>query len=137
MAAPAARRLLPNEHPRCGCQRQAFGSGARYGGARIEFRSGEPAAAAPQANSPERGTSNAGILGPACRMEVKAAGLEVVHPALVAVPEGVAIRLLDHPGEATLAHEDGLVALATGGHQALKSLRKSLLAGSWCWLWRR
>ena len=80
-----------------------------------EFRSGEPATAAPQANSPERSHVERWDFGdlPAV-WKSKAAGLEVVaHPALVAEPDGVAIRLLDYPGEATLAHEDGLVALAT------------------------
>jgi len=43
----------------------------------------------------------------------------------------VAIRLLDYPGEATLAHETGLVALASKqASQLTKSLRKSLLAGN-------
>ena len=62
----------------------------------------------------------------------RAAGLEVIaHPALVPEPEGVAIRLLDYPGEAALAHEAGLVALAIKqASQLIKSLRKSLLAGN-------
>ena len=98
-----------------------------------EFRSGEPAAAMPQANSPERGNVERWDFGdlPAV-WKSKAAGLDVVaHPALVAEPEGVAIRLLDYPGEATLAHEEGLVALATRqASQVVKSLRKSLLAGN-------
>jgi ATP-dependent helicase HrpA len=43
----------------------------------------------------------------------------------------VAIRLLDYPGEAALAHEAGLVALAIKqASQLIKSLRKSLLAGN-------
>jgi ATP-dependent helicase HrpA len=62
----------------------------------------------------------------------QAAGLEVIaHPALVPEADGVAIRLLDYPGEAALVHEAGLVALAIKqASQLIKSLRKSLLAGN-------
>ena len=85
------------------------------------------------ANSPERSHVERWDFGdlPAV-WKSKAAGLEVVaHPALVAEPDGVAIRLLDYPGEAALAHEDGLVALATRqASQVVKSLRRSLLAGN-------
>ena len=62
----------------------------------------------------------------------KAAGLEVVaHPALVVEPSGLAVRLLDYPGEARLAHEDGVVALAMKqASQVVKSLRKALFSGN-------
>ena len=62
----------------------------------------------------------------------KAAGLEVVaHPALVVEPSGIAVRLLDYPGEARLAHEDGVVALAMKqASQVVKSLRKALFSGN-------
>jgi len=98
-----------------------------------EFRAGEPAVAAPQADSPERKNVERwdfGDLPPVWKS--KAAGLEVIaHPALVAEKESVAVRLLDYPGEAALAHEDGLVALATKqASQVVKSLRKSLLSGN-------
>lgn len=98
-----------------------------------EFRSGEPAAAAPQANSPERSQVERwdfGDLPPVWKS--RAAGLEVIaHPALVAEENQVAIRLLDYPGEAAIAHADGLVAMAIKqASQVVKSLRKSLLAGN-------
>jgi ATP-dependent helicase HrpA len=98
-----------------------------------EFRGGEPAVAAPQADSPERKNVERwdfGDLPPVWKS--KAAGLEVIaHPALVAEKESVAVRLLDYPGEAALAHEDGLVALAIKqASQVVKSLRKSLLSGN-------
>jgi ATP-dependent helicase HrpA len=97
------------------------------------FAPGEPAVAAPQADSPERKNVERwdfGDLPPVWKS--KAAGLEVIaHPALVAEKESVAVRLLDYPGEAALAHEDGLVALATKqASQVVKSLRKSLLSGN-------
>ena len=98
-----------------------------------EFRSGEPAAAAPQADSPERKNVERWDFGDLPSVwKSKAAGLEVVaHPALVAEQDNVAVRLLDYPGEATLAHEDGLVALAIKqASQVVKSLRKSLLSGN-------
>ncbi len=98
-----------------------------------EFRAGEPAAAAPQADSPERKNVERWDFGdlPAV-WKSTAAGLEVIaHPALVAEQGGIAVRLLDYPGEATLAHEDGLVSLAIKqASQLAKSLRKSLLAGN-------
>lgn len=98
-----------------------------------EFRTGEPAVAAPQADSPERNQIERWDFGdlPAV-WKSKAAGLEVIaHPALVAEKDSVAVRLLDYPGEAALAHEDGLVALATKqASQVVKSLRKSLLSGN-------
>jgi len=98
-----------------------------------EFRAGEPALATPQADSPERKNVERwdfGDLPPVWKS--KAAGLEVIaHPALVAEKESVAVRLLDYPGEAALAHEDGLVALAIKqASQVVKSLRKSLLSGN-------
>ncbi|MEL0138331.1 MAG: DUF3418 domain-containing protein, partial [Halieaceae bacterium] len=98
-----------------------------------EFRSGETPVATPQANSPERETVERWDFGNLPGVwKSKAAGLEVIaHPALVAETEGVAIRLLDYPGEATLAHETGLVALASKqASQLTKSLRKALLAGN-------
>jgi ATP-dependent helicase HrpA len=98
-----------------------------------EFRGGETSAATPQADSPERAAVERWDFGelPAV-WKSRAAGLEVIaHPALVPEPEGVAIRLLDYPGEAALAHEAGLVALAIKqASQLIKSLRKSLLAGN-------
>ena len=98
-----------------------------------EFRGGELAVAAPQADSPERKNVERwdfGDLPPVWKS--KAAGLDVIaHPALVAEKESVAVRLLDYPGEAALAHEDGLVALAIKqASQVVKSLRKSLLSGN-------
>ena len=61
-----------------------------------EFRAGEPAVAAPQADSPERKNVERwdfGDLPPVWKS--KAAGLEVIaHPALVAEKESVAVRLL-------------------------------------------
>ena len=98
-----------------------------------EFRSGEPAVAAPQADSPERKNVERWDFGDLPSVwKSKAAGLEVVaHPALVAEQDSVAVRLLDYPGEAALAHEDGLVALAIKqASQVVKSLRKSLLSGN-------
>ncbi len=98
-----------------------------------EFRSGEPAAAAPQADSPERKNVERWDFGDLPSVwKSKAAGLEVVaHPALVAEQDNVAVRLLDYPGEAALAHADGLVALAIKqASQVVKSLRKSLLSGN-------
>jgi len=98
-----------------------------------EFRGGETPAATPQADSPERAAVERWDFGelPAV-WKSRAAGLEVIaHPALVPETEGVAIRLLDYPGEAALAHEAGLVALAIKqASQLIKSLRKSLLAGN-------
>ena len=98
-----------------------------------EFRAGEPTAVAPQADSPERANVERWDFGdlPAV-WKSKAAGLEVIaHPALVAEKDSVAVRLLDYPGEAALAHEDGLVSLAIKqASQLAKSLRKSLLAGN-------
>ena len=98
-----------------------------------EFRTGEPAVAAPQTDSPERNQIERWDFGdlPAV-WKSKAAGLEVIaHPALVREKESVAVRLLDYPGEAALAHEDGLVALAIKqASQVVKSLRKSLLSGN-------
>ena len=76
-----------------------------------EFRTGEPAVAAPQADSPERKNVERRDFGdlPAV-WKSKAAGLEVVaHPALVAEQDSVAVRLLDYPGEAALAHELSLI----------------------------
>ena len=98
-----------------------------------EFRSGEPAVAAPQADSPERKNVERWDFGDLPTVwKSKAAGLEVVaHPALVTEQDGVAVRLLDYPGEAVMAHEDGLVALAIKqASQVVKSLRKSLLSGN-------
>ena len=98
-----------------------------------EFRSGEAAAATPQTNSPERKNVERWDFGdlPAV-WKSKAAGLEVIaYPALVAEKDSFAVRLLDYPCEAALAHEDGLVSLAIKqASQLAKSLRKSLLAGN-------
>jgi len=98
-----------------------------------EFRGGEAPVATPQADSPERAAVERWDFGelPAV-WKSRAAGLEVIaHPALVPEIAGVAIRLLDYPGEAALAHEAGLVALAIKqASQLIKSLRKSLLAGN-------
>jgi len=98
-----------------------------------QFRTREPATAAPQADSPERNIVDRWDFGDLPSVwKSKAAGLEVVaHPALVAEKGNVAVRLLDYPGEAALAHEDGLVALAIKqASQVVKSLRKSLLSGN-------
>ena len=98
-----------------------------------EFRTGESATGAPQADSPERKIVERWDFGDLPSVwKSKAAGLEVVaHPALVAEKGRVAVRLLDYPGEAALAHEDGLVALAIKqASQVVKSLRKSLLSGN-------
>ena len=98
-----------------------------------EFRATETAAAAPRADSPERKNVERWDFGDLPVVwKSKAAGLEVVaHPALVAEQDTVAVRLLDYPGEAALAHEDGLVALAIKqASQVVKSLRKSLLSGN-------
>ena len=55
----------------------------------------------------------------------------VAHPALVVESSGLAVRLLDYPGEARLAHEDGVVALAMKqASQVVKSLRKGLFSGN-------
>ena len=98
-----------------------------------EFRTRESATAAPQADSPERKIVDRWDFGDLPSVwKSKAAGLEVVaHPALVAEKGSVAVKLLDYPGEAALAHEDGLVALAIKqASQVVKSLRKSLLSGN-------
>ena len=98
-----------------------------------EFRTGERAETTAQPDSPERKNIDRWDMGdlPAV-WKSKAAGLEVIaHPALVAEEHRVAVRLLDYPGEAALAHEEGLVALAMKqASQVVKSLRKSLLAGN-------
>ena len=98
-----------------------------------DFRTREPATAAPRADSPERKIVDRWDFGDLPSVwKSKAAGLEVVaHPALVAEKGRVAVKLLDYPGEAALAHEDGLVALAIKqASQVVKSLRKSLLSGN-------
>jgi ATP-dependent helicase HrpA len=98
-----------------------------------EFRTGERAETTAQPDSPVRKNIDRWDMGdlPAV-WKSKAAGLEVIaHPALVAEEHRVAVRLLDYPGEAALAHEEGLVALAMKqASQVVKSLRKSLLAGN-------
>ncbi|MDG2460547.1 MAG: ATP-dependent RNA helicase HrpA [Luminiphilus sp.] len=98
-----------------------------------EFRTGEPAATTNRENSPERNRVERWDFGelPAV-WKSRAAGLEVIaHPAVVAEAQGIAVRLLDYPGEALLAHEEGLVALATKqASQLMKSLRKALFAGN-------
>ncbi len=60
----------------------------------------------------------------------RAAGLEVVsYPALKVEGSGLAIRLLDYPTEAFLAHTDGLVALAMKqSSRIIKAMRKKLLS---------
>ena len=98
-----------------------------------EFRSGETTATTSQADSPERAAVERWDFGDLPGVwKSQAAGLEVIaHPALVPEADGVAIRLLDYPGEAALVHEAGLVALAIKqASQLIKSLRKSLLAGN-------
>ena len=71
-----------------------------------EFRTGDTAAAAPQKNSPERDQVERWDFGDLPSVwKSKAAGLEVIaHPAVVAEAQGIAVRLLDYPGDALLAH---------------------------------
>lgn len=98
-----------------------------------EFRTGDAAAVAPQKNSPERDQVERWDFGDLPSVwKSKAAGLEVIaHPAVVAEAQGIAVRLLDYPGDALLAHEEGLVALAIRqASQLIKSLRKALFAGN-------
>ena len=97
------------------------------------FRDPSGSPAAPTADSPERAGVERWDIGALPEVHSsRAAGLEVIaYPALVADGQGVAVRLLDYPGEARLAHEEGLVALATKqASQLVKSLRKQLLAGN-------
>ena len=97
------------------------------------FRDPEATQAAPSADSPERTGIERWDIGTLAEVHTAtAAGLQVVaYPALVAEAEGVAVRLMDYPGDAQIAHEQGVVALAIKqASQLVKSLRKQLLSGN-------